>query len=98
MTPEDTPSIVQWVLKFLNLRSIPGQQNLNKQPVDVRKELKCPPLDEVQCNPTLEDFKQFFLKEGIPPKKGTELLLENGKSLACLNAEIKYPEAWYTPT
>ena len=51
-----------------------------------------------QCSPTLEDFKQFFLKEGIPPNKGTELLLENGKSLESLNTEIKLPETWYTPT
>ncbi len=161
MTPEDIPGIVQWVLEFLNLRSEPGKQNLNKLPADVRKELKCPPLhpslkqipvieklkfmrkdvseleeavkklhDKTlstkqwykhkkkvetfvdnegnvfcrktkiflgveQCSPTLEDFKQFFLKEGIPPKKGIELLLENGKTLESLNTEVKYPENWY---
>ena len=93
---------VQWVLKFLNLRSEPGKQNLNKLPADVRKELKCPPLypspGVEQCSPTLEDFKQFFLTEGIPPIKGTELLLENGKPLESLNTEVKYPETWYTPT
>lgn len=93
MTPEDTPSIVQWVLNFLNLRSIPGKQNVNKLPADVSKELKCPPLHPSlsieQCCPTLEDFKQFFLKEGIPPKRGTELLLENGKPLESLNTEYE---------
>ncbi len=96
------PESVQWLLKFLNLRSMPGKQNLNKLPVDVRKELKCPPLHPglgvEQCSPTLEDFKQFFLKEWIPPKKGTELLLENGRSLESLNTEVKYPETWYMPT
>jgi hypothetical protein len=98
MTTEDTPCIVQWVLDFLNLRSEPGKQNINKQPADVRKKLKCPPLDEAQCSPTLEDFKQFFLKEGIPPEKGTELLLENGQPLESLNTEPKLPETCYTPT
>ncbi len=158
------PELIQWVLGFLNLRSTPGKQNINKLPADVRKELKCPPLhpskqqipleeklqilegdsaelkkaakklqdktlstrewykhqkkvetyvdDEgnvfdrktkkflgiEQCNPTLEDFKQFFLKEGIPPKKGSELLLENGQSLKSLDTKVKYPETWYTPT
>ena len=98
MTTEDTPGIVQWVLDFLNLRSEPGKQNLDKLPADV----KCPPLRQSQgveqCSPTLEDFKQFFLKEGIPPEKGTELFLENGKPLESLNTEVKFPETWYTPT
>ena len=96
------PESVQWVLDFLNLRSEPGKQNLNKLPADVRKELKCPPLhpslDIEQCSPTLEDFKQFFLKEGILPKKGTELFLENGKTLESLDTKVDYPETWYTPT
>ena len=158
------PESAKWVLEFLNLRSEPGKQNLNKQPADARKEIKCPPLhpslrqisdkeksefkkkDEAgleeaskklqdktlstkqwykykkkvetsvdnegnvfsrdnkdflgieQCSPLLEDFKQFFLKEGIPPEKGTELFLENGKPLGSLNTEVKYPETWYTPT
>jgi hypothetical protein len=95
MIQEDIPDIVQWVLDFLNLRSIPGKSNLNKLPADViTKTFK----GVEQCSPTLEDFKQFFLKEGIPPNKGTELLLENGKPLESLNTEVKYPETWYTPT
>ncbi len=95
MTPESIPDIVQWVLGFLNLRSEPGKPNLNKLPAAI---ITKPFLGVEQCSPTLEDFKQFFLKEGIPPIKGAELLLENGKPLESLNTEVKYPETWYTPT
>lgn len=85
--PEHIPDVVQWVLKFLNLRSIPA---------DARKELKRPGVD--QCSPTLEDFKQFFLDEGIPPLEGSKLLLENGKTLEKLNTEYEFPETGHTPT
>lgn len=34
-----------------------------------------------QSYPTLDDFKHFFIKEGIPPLKDEELLLENGKPI-----------------
>jgi|SRR3989304_2748895 len=35
--------------------------------------------------PTLEDYKKFFLEKGIPPYKGKDLLLENGKPLSSLD-------------
>ncbi|HHT9115491.1 MAG: hypothetical protein HY607_06150 [Planctomycetes bacterium] len=35
----------------------------------------------------LENYKDFFLKNGIPPFKGTELLLENHEPLSTLDTE-----------
>ncbi|MBC8553804.1 MAG: hypothetical protein H8D23_29695 [Candidatus Brocadiales bacterium] len=161
--PAKKTGLAQWVLDFLNLRSEPGEQNINKLPADVRKKLRWLPqhptkrmsakkkseferkealevkeaveklqdqtlsthqqyeytkkvetyVDDKgnvfsrktkelvgieQCCPTLEDFKQFFLDKGIPPLKGTELLLGNSKPLKSLNTKLKYPETWYTPT
>ena len=42
----------------------------------------------INNDPTLEDFKQFFLKEGIPPLKGKELILENGKHISSLDGRL----------
>lgn len=54
-------------------------------------------FDGKQSVPTITDFKNFFLNAGIPPEKGNELLLENGKPLKDLNTKVKRPENWFEP-
>ncbi|MCF6155702.1 MAG: hypothetical protein E3K36_10700 [Candidatus Brocadia sp.] len=45
----------------------------------------------INAAPSLKDFKEFFLKAGITPKRGDELVTEDGRPLSSLNPEIKPP-------
>ncbi len=63
--------------------NVPKQSNLEMiKGLDLKKDIKFVGIDN---DSTLEDYKQFFLKKGIPPYKGKKLMLENGKPLSSLN-------------
>jgi hypothetical protein len=48
-------------------------------------------FEGINTTPSLKDFKEFFLKAGIPPIKGNDLLTGAGR-LMDLNTEIKTPK------
>lgn len=64
-------------------KTAPKQSDLEiMENLDLEKDIE---FEGINNAPTLADYKQFFLEKGIPPYKGKDLLLENGKPLSSLN-------------
>lgn len=78
---EAHPELKEYMVKKREI--VPKQSNLEIiKNLDLKKDIKFKGINNA---PTLKDYKKFFLEKGIPPCKGKDLLLQNGKPLSSLN-------------